>query len=359
MDERHVSPAGPRTAAGLRKPPALRAGDRVAALSLSWGGPATFPHRYEAGTRQLEATFGLVVEEMPHTRAPAAELAADPGARAADLHAALLDPGIAGLLATIGGDDAIRLLPHIDLDLVAAHPKPLCGYSDTTIVHMAFRRAGVASFYGPSIMAGFGENAGLHDYLVDGFRRAALAPEAPLAWPPNDAGWTNELLDWSDPALQDRPRRLHPATGWRWHGGIASEGPTVVACLEVLDWLRGTAWWPDLTDAVLMLETSEEAPPPEVVTRFLRTLAVTGELGRLAAIVLGRPGGADLAVDGHEAYDRALLDVVRDEEGLTDLPVVTGVDLGHTDPMWTVPQGVRTRVDPGDRTITFLETAVG
>lgn len=153
----------------LVRPRRLQEGDRLAAVSLSWGGPGTFPHRYEAGKRQLEAALGVEVVEMPHTLADAASLAADPAARAGDLHRAFADPDIAGVVSTIGGDDSIRLLRHLDLDLLAANPKVFLGYSDSTIIQMALLRAGLTSFYGPAIMAGFAENAGLHDYLVRGF----------------------------------------------------------------------------------------------------------------------------------------------------------------------------------------------
>jgi len=43
------------------KPPKLVSGDKVATVSLSWGGPAVFPQRYRAGVRQLENEFGLTV----------------------------------------------------------------------------------------------------------------------------------------------------------------------------------------------------------------------------------------------------------------------------------------------------------
>lgn len=342
----------------LTKPRRLRAGDRVAAVSLSWGGPGTFPHRYEAGKRQLEDAFGVEVVEMPHTLADAATLATDPAARADDLHRAFADPDIAGVISTIGGDDSIRLLPHLDLELLATNAKPFLGYSDSTIIHMALRRAGMVSFYGPAIMAGFGENAGLHDYLVDGVRCTLFDPVAPLVWSENRQGWTVEMPDWADPATQQQPRQLRPTTGWRWHGGVARDGPSVAGCLEVLDLLRGSDWWPSLAGAVLLLETSEEAPPPDRVTRFLRSLALTGELRGLAGIVLARPGGADLPVADHPAYADAVVRVVRDEQQLTDLPIVTGVDFGHTDPMWTIPQGVRMRVDPDAGALRFLEAGV-
>lgn len=130
----------------------------------------------------------------------------------------------------------------------------------------------------------------------------------------------------------------------------------MVGCLDVLAFLRGTPIWPDLQGAVLALETSEEAPPPSLLARFLRSLAAGGELAGLAAVLLGRPGGDELPVPSHAGYDQAVLRIVRDEEGL-DVPVVTGLDFGHTDPMWTLPIGVPVRVDPPGRAITFPERA--
>ncbi len=349
---------GQRTSAGLIRPPRLRPGDRVAAVSLSWGGPGTFPERYRVGVRQLRDELGLEVVEMPSTCASAEMLDADPSLRLADLHAALADPSISGIISTIGGDDSIRWLPDLDLDLVAANPKVFVGYSDTTIAHMAFRAAGVVSFYGPSVMAGFGEAGGMHRYLVDGVRQAMFDPVDPNAvWTPNDEGWTTEHVDWSLTELLETPRDLHPTSGWRWHGGTPATGPTVAGCMEALDWLRGSRFDPDLDGVVLLLETSEEAPPPEMVTRYLRTLALTGSLDRLAGLVLGRPGGADLTDEERLAYDAAVLRVVRTERHL-DIPVVTNVDFGHTDPMWTIPEGVALRVDPVAESLTFVEPGV-
>lgn len=342
----------------LQRPRALRPGDRVAAVTLSWGGPGTFPHRYEAGKHQFEEAFGVEVVEMPHTLAEAAFVDAHPEARADDLHQALSDPTISGIVSTIGGDDSIRVLPHLDLELIAAHPKVLLGYSDTTVTHMAFLRAGVTSFYGPAVMSGFAENTGLDDYLVQGVRGAIFEPTTPWPWPPNVGTWTVEQLSWDEPENQERPRERRPCDGWRWHGGTTSTGPAFAACLEVLPWLRGSEWWPDLDGTVLLLETSEEAPPPDEVSRVLRSLALTGELQALAGLVLGRPGGAELPVDAHADYDRAVLQVVRDEQGLDTLPIVTGVDFGHTDPMWTIPLGVPLQVDPVAQTLTFLEAGV-
>lgn len=291
---------------------------------------------------------------MPHALADPDFVATHPQARVDDLHAALTDPTIDGIVSTIGGDDSIRLLPLLDLDVIRAHPKVLIGYSDTTVTNLAFLRAGVQTFYGPSIMAGFGENGGLHDYLRRGVERMLFSDEPPGRWPENTDGWTTEMLDWADPANQSRARTLQPSTGWRWltRAG-AVEGPLIPACLEVLDWLRGTAWWPPLDGAVLALETSEEGPPPHAVTRLLRSLAAMGDLQRLAGLLFARPGGVD--ADQHLAYDEAITRVVHDEMGLDAVPVVTNLDFGHTDPMWTLPVGGRVRVDDGTHVVEFAE----
>ena len=100
------------------KPRKLQPGDKVATVSLSWGGPGTFPHRYQAGKQQLQEEFGLTVVEMPHTLSDAAWLNRHPQARADDLMAAFADPSIKAIISTIGGDDSIRLLPRLDLDII-------------------------------------------------------------------------------------------------------------------------------------------------------------------------------------------------------------------------------------------------
>jgi muramoyltetrapeptide carboxypeptidase LdcA involved in peptidoglycan recycling len=194
--------------------------------------------------------------------------------------------------------------------------------------------------------------------MIEGVRQMVCGSTPQTVWPENGEGWTVEHLDWADPSLQSRPRSLRPNGGWRWWGGRAATGPIVVGCLEVLDWLRGTSWWPDLDGAVLAIETSEEQPGPEVVARFLRTLAASGELARLSGLLFGRPGEAGLDPTDHQAYDEAIVGVVRGEESLEELPVVTGMDFGHTDPMWTIPIGVPVRIDPDLRRVIFLDAGV-
>ena len=343
------------------KPQKLQPGDKVATISLSWGGPGTLPHRYEAGKRQLQAEFGLTVIETPHALSDASWLQHNPQARAADLMEAFADPAIKAIISTIGGDDSIRILPYLDLDIIRSNPKILLGFSDTTITHLACFKAGLVSFYGPAIMAGFAENGGMFPYMVDSIRKT-LFSAAPIGnIEPNTDGWTVEMLDWEDPENQPRKRKLNPSPGWKFiQGKGIRRGYLIGGCFEVLDWLRGTDFWPkpDMwQDAILFLETSEEAPPPSTVQYGLRTYAALGILKRLSGILFARPGG-QIAPEQFNEYDEVIRQVVTEEEGLADLPIITHMDFGHTDPMFVLPYGVQTEIDCDAQQFAIVENAV-
>lgn len=344
------------------KPPKLNPGDTVAAITLSWGGPATFPHRYDAGKRQLEEAFGVKVIESRYALAGDEWLWRNPRARADDLMETLANPDVKAIISTIGGDDSIRILPYLDLDVIRQNPKIFMGFSDTTISHFAFYHAGVVSFQGPAIMAGFGENGGLFPYMVESVRRTLFSADLIGVIQPNSGGWTVEMLDWSDPALQHRKRAMNPTGGWRWlQGDGVARGPLIGGCFEILDFLRGTAWWLPLEEwqeAILFLETSEEAPSPTEVGYFLRILGVMGVLERLSAILLARPGGAQIPIEQHADYDREILRIVRYEFGLSHLPIVTGMDFGHTDPVFVMPYGVLAEVDCDRQEFRIVENTV-
>ena len=331
------------------------------AVTLSWGGPGTFPQRYEAGRRQLEETFGVELVAAPHALRSAEWIDRHPEARAEDLMAAFEDPQIRAIISSIGGDDSIRILPHLDLDVLRKNPKIFLGYSDTTVTHLACFQAGLVSFYGPAIMAGFAENGGLHSYFVDSVRRTLFQADAIGQLHPNTDGWTAEFLDWGEPTYQERPRKLRPSTGWNFVQGEGTvTGPLLGGCFDVLEFLLGTPVWPSLDrwrGAVLFLETSEEGPPPERVVRFLRNLRAQGILEGLAGILFARPGGGIDPKD-FPNFDDGLRRVVAQEMGREDLPIVTGLDFGHTDPMFVVPYGVPCQIDCEAETLSIPTNAV-
>lgn len=344
----------------LKKPRHLKPGDRVAVVSPSWGGPGTFPHRHEAGVRQLEAEFAVTVVEMEHTRAAPELVAMHPELRAADLMAAFADPSIAGIISTIGGDDSIRLIPHLDLKVIAANPKVFLGFSDTTSLHFACLAAGVTSFYGPSVMAGFAENAGMHRTTADGVQRALFSTDPIGPIPLNEEGYTTERLDWADPGLQSQRRVLQPAGAPRMlQGSGTATGHLIGGCAEVLEMLKGTAWWPpvDYWDgAIFFYETSEDVPSPTAIRYWFRNFAAQGILSRLSGMLLARPDpGTD--PDYPQKLEDAVVAALA-EADLPNLPVLSGLDFGHTSPILTLPYGVSASIDSAAASLTINEAGV-
>jgi len=198
-------------------------------------------------------------------------------------------------------------------------------------------------------------------YMVDSVRRTLFDCEPIGALAPNDSGWTVEHTDWADPSTQPVARKLNPCTGWVFHQreGVV-EGALFGGCVEVLDWLRGTPVFPaadSLHGSILFLETSEEAASPELLARFIRSLAAMGCLQPLAGILLGRPGG-QIDPAQFPAYADTLCRTVREEYGMRDLPIVSNIDCGHTDPMMVLPLGVRLRIDSNRRKLSIPESAV-
>jgi muramoyltetrapeptide carboxypeptidase LdcA involved in peptidoglycan recycling len=211
------------------------------------------------------------------------------------------------------------------------------------------------------MMAGFVENGGMFPYMVDSVRRSLFSSTTIGEIKPNTGGWTVELLDWANPENQFRKRKLTPSTGWTFlQGKGVWQGHLIGGCLEVLDFLRGTDIWPEPAaweNAILFLETSEDAPPPSVLKYSLRSYAAMGILQKLSGILFARPGG-EISPDRFKDYDTVLRQVVTEEEGLSELPMISCMDFGHTDPMFVLPYGVNAEINCDTQAFTMIENAV-
>ncbi|MCL2598459.1 MAG: LD-carboxypeptidase [Firmicutes bacterium] len=141
-------------------PKRLQQGDTVMAVSLSSGLAHRYPHRYQVGKKQLQDTFGVKVMEGEYTLRSEEWMYRNPQARAEDLMNAFVDRSIDGVVSVIGGCDSIRRLSYLDFDLFRQNPKIFLGNSDATVTHFVLQKAGVGSYYGPSLMTGFAENGG-------------------------------------------------------------------------------------------------------------------------------------------------------------------------------------------------------
>jgi muramoyltetrapeptide carboxypeptidase LdcA involved in peptidoglycan recycling len=341
----------------LIKPSKLNIGDKIATISMSWGGAGDLPHRYQYGKKQIETIFGLEVVETKHALRPADWIYKNPQARAEDLMEAFTDKSIKAIFTNIGGEDSIRTLPFLDIDIIRHNPKILLGFSDTTIAHFACLKAGLSSFYGTSVLVGFAENMGMHPYQIQDIKRTLFSSEIIGEIQPSEA-WTSERLEWFEPALMSQKRAMHISNGWNFlQGNTIVKGRLIGGCMEVLEFLKGTDYWPEKNewnDTILFLETSEDKPAPDYFRWWLRNYAAQGIFHQVKGILVGRPYDNLYA----QEYNDILLKVIRDEEGLSELPIITEMDFGHTCPTCTIPFGALAEIDMVMKKFSILETGV-
>jgi muramoyltetrapeptide carboxypeptidase LdcA involved in peptidoglycan recycling len=341
----------------LKKPRNLKPGSRIAIVSPSWGGPSRLPARYEMGVRELRERFGFDVVEMPHARADATWIWRNPQARADDINAAFADSSIEGIFTSIGGDDSVRILPYLDPRVIRDNPKVFLGFSDTTTLHTFCLLAGLQTFYGPSVMAGIAENGGMFGYTESWLRKVLMSSEAIGELKPSSE-WTADTAFWEGSGNDGKQRGdMQRNAGWKWlQGDKRVEGHLVGGCLDVFEFFKGTQWWPGLEvwdGAVFYWETSEDAPSPNEVTHWLRNYGMLGILDKIVAMVVGRPAG--YTAEQRDEVDKEIVRVVAEEFGRGDMPIVTGLDFGHTSPQMVIPNGGRMVIDPGKRTISLPE----
>ncbi|WP_207289770.1 S66 family peptidase [Senegalia massiliensis] len=342
------------------KPLKLKRGDKVAIVSLSWGGAGDkeFRYRYEIGKRRLEEVFGLKVVEMKNSLKGSKYLNENPEARAKDMMDAFRDKEIKAIFSNIGGDDTIRLLPYIDFEVIRNNPKIFMGYSDTTINHFMCYKAGLTSYYGPCILAEFAESVEMHDYTINWIKKVLFSDEV-IGEIKGSEYWTSEWLTWDRQENSKIKRKLETEKiGYEILQGKGKvKGKLIGGCIEVLDWLRGTELWPDLKEwenKILFLETSEDKPTPNYIKWYLRTYNALGILDKINGLIIGKPQDEKY----YEEYKEEYLKVIRDESKRYDLPIMYNMNFGHTSPMCILPYGVEAEIDCDNKTFKINESGV-
>ncbi len=333
-----------------------RVGDKVAVLSPSFAAPAVAPAVHEQAMRRLTEITGLVPVEYPTTR----QLGASPQARAADLMAAFADPDIRAVLATVGGEDQITVIPHLDADIIRADPKPFLGYSDNTNLLSWLWTQGVCGYYGGSTQVHLGPGPGVDPIHAASLRAALITGERLEITDPQESEDIGK--DWNDPAALVENGDRETTEPWTW-AGPATEvtGRTWGGCIEVLQWLLTAGRFSDdagvLDGAVLLLETSEELIPAREFGWILRSLGERGLLAAADAILVARPPASDFkhrpdAVGraGHRAEQRdTALQIITHYN--PDAAVCIGIPFGHTRPQWILPYGGQVTVNGADQRV--------
>lgn len=279
--------------------------------------------------------------------------------RAAEIHAAFVNPAVSAVICTVGGLTCNELVHYLDYELIKANPKIFCGYSDITVLHYAlYEHADLRTFYGPTSLTQWSEYPTPLAFTTENFFRAVTSPE-PLGALSASKEWTPESCakHWLTGTEPTGPRPLEPNPGWRWLRPGRSTGMIFGGCLPVLLRFCGTEW--DLQsyeNVILVLELPEaddhKPAPLERSTSQLSDLANRGVFKAISGLVFGRSYG--YTDEMNAKLERYLLEVT---EGF-QFPIVAGVDIGHTDPMLTIPFGANAEMDGEKGTLVISEGGV-
>ncbi|AYY11432.1 LD-carboxypeptidase [Actinobacteria bacterium YIM 96077] len=293
-------------------PPRLKPGDRVRLVS-----PASPPSREQVEhSVDLLASWGLEVEIGDHAFDHVGYLAGTDENRIADMNAAFRDPGVRAIFATRGGKGAYRISDRLDFEAARSDPKPLVGFSDITMIHLALwrwcRLGGIHGFAGQETAETL-------------YRSLFTAESITVCQDPSEV----------TAAVSVDGR----AAGFLMGGNLGAIRGAVGAELPRLD------------GAILLIEDNFGTGLGQV-DRELTQLMKSGSLDGVRGVAVGQFSGFDEGPVDEALGGWTIVDVLQERLATLDVPVLGGLPIGHGSRPMSVPLGVTATIDTGAGILT-------
>ncbi|MGU3815358.1 S66 family peptidase [Vibrio diabolicus] len=321
-------------------PQALKVGDKIGFFSPSSPATAFAPVRFRRAKSYLESQ-GFELVEGILTGYSDSYRSGSIQERAEELNRLIRDPDVRCIMSTIGGSNSNSLLPYIDYEALRNDPKIIIGYSDVTALLLGiYAQTGIVTFYGPALVASFGEFPPLVDETLKSFLEI-LCSESDSYQYTTPLLWTDIKHDWE---TQDSPKPSY-TNEWQFLGKGQVSGRIIGGNLNTMAGIWGSQYMPNIEQGdILLLEDSLKGI--ETVERSFAHLMACGVFEKVGAIVLGK----------HELFNdkgtgRSPLDVLLEVLNGKDIPILYGFDSCHTHPMLVTPMGVQASIDFDGETI--------
>ncbi len=329
----------------LVKPRHLEKGDTLRIVAPASSMDTLDKDAVKRGVENLER-LGLRVEVSPNASHHHGHASGTPQERATDLMDAFTDPNVDAIMTVWGGWNSNDVIGNLDYREIRRNAKVFIGYSDITILNLVLLEwARLITFQGPAFVTF--THPHLMNWEVEEFKQTIMSTTAT-----REIRSAPTYID--DPYFflhADKPPQEIANPGWSTYRGGTAEGRLIGGHLGTLLTLAGTPFWPNLHRKILLIEEDEEGGPTGNIARKFRHLVQTGALDDIEAILIGRiPSTAGLKKDDS-------LEMILDEtlEGY-EFPVVSGFDFGHTNPITTIPIGVKAKLDADAGRLVFLES---
>lgn len=297
----------------MLKPPQLQDGDKIGLIAPG----ETIPRK--TGEKGIAAmrSWGYSPVRGKYLSAKYGFLAGTDAERVADIHTFVNEPSINGIFAMAGGSNANRLLPLLDWNLIAQHPKVFYGMSDTsTLLNAIYAKTGLITFHGLSV---------LHLKHKDTITKAFLQK-----------------------AVSSQPvGRIH------WHDTIVIKegkctGKLIGGNLESVSNLLGTPYCPSWKKSLFFWEELKE--PNAEISRILMNYKNAGVFDKINGMIVGRLYKCNIREK--MSIRKILLDLTKEY----DFPIIMNAPFGHFCENVTIPIGVKSVLNTEEKRWEIVES---
>lgn len=326
-------------------PKGLKKGDTIGFFSPSSPATVFATKRFERAKTFLEKK-GFVLEEGKLTGKQDGYRSGSIQERVEELNGLIRDPNVRCIMSTIGGMNSNSLLPYIDYEALKRDPKIIIGYSDVTALLLAiYSKTGLVTFYGPALVASFGELSPFVDGTYQSFHELLCMPCSGRYQYELPQFWTDERIDWE---IQDREKEGY-LNQCEFLGQGIIQGRVVGGNLNTMGGIWGSEYMPEIKKGdILFIEDS--LLNAATVERSLSFLKINGVFDNVSAVILGKHELFDAQGTGRRPID-ILLEVLNGQA----LPIVNDFDCCHTHPMLTLPLGVEVEINFAQGKVSLVQ----
>lgn len=259
----------------------------------------------------LLTQWGFEVSIHPQTFAQHHQSAGTDKEKLSALHELYKDPEIKAIYAAAGGQRALHLLPHLDLQLIKNNPKPIIGYSDiTSLLNYIHAQTGIVNWHAPVLKQ--------------------LSPSINATYLQHAISGSPQSYSWETSSI--------------YQNGCVT-APVIGGNLSVLQAMIGTEYAPKFNDAILMLEDIGEEYSS--LDRTLCHLKHAGIFSALKGLIFGTFSNMK---DTGRPFGFSFHDIITEHiEGL-NIPIAIKAPFGHADLNYPLPIGHQITFEVNDQT---------
>lgn len=323
------------------KPPHLQSGQNLGIIALSTPAKVLKTEYRERAYKQIKDLFGLNIIEAPNLDKEVGHAAGTIKERVKSLHDFFKNKNIHGIMSFWGGFNTHQVLEYLDYDLIKKNPKILIGYSDTTNLLTAItHKTGLITYNGPAVVT-FAKPT-LPKETVDSFRNLIMNPNLNYTYPTSEKFSDNKW--W----IKDK-MEFDQNKGVQVFKKGKAKGRIVGGNIGTLLLLAATSYWPSMKGKILFIE-DDEAEDPRTLDRYFTQLRQMGVFDQISGMVIGR-FPRSVGFKESDSLEMILTDSLKGYH----FPVITEFDMGHTDPLMTIPIGGKVMIDANKKKITVLD----